>query len=355
MIVIWNMGMGGIQKRVRDIIDDVNKRYPDWEIYLVIRRHKDQEINVQGSNHIHVLYYPFQGAIRMPLGFIFWFCYIYCTYQPTVLLTFLAQLSILVLFVRKIFFFIHSRIVLNEGAFTTTYLELNHMIYLKPFVRLFYPSADAMIVPTHAIKTDLSLHYGVDKGKIYVIPNWTLFKHVTPLVKTFDLLFIGRYETEKNPQLFISVVDDLRNNGYPIRAAMVGDGSLCADLKSRVVALGLSKCLLFSRFQQNVSELLRRSKILVMTSYNEGMPNVVLEAAMCRVPAVANNFKGVEEVIIHEKTGYITHNQQEMVVTITTVLNNPLLLRRAGMNARQYVARNFTYARQKEFIDILLH
>lgn len=354
MIVVWNMGIGGIQKRIRDVIQDISE-HSNWKIYLVVRRHWDNEFTIATVSKVKILYYPFDKRLRMPLGFIFWLYYVYIQIRPAVLLTFLAQLSILMVFIRKLIFFIPCKIIINEGALTSEYLRINHMSYLNPLVRRFYPRADAIIVPTRVIAEELSSRYRVDRHTVHVIPNWTLYKAEPLLKKKYDIIYVGRYETEKNPQLFIDVVQALRMQGHAVRALMIGSGSLEQQLRARVTEAGLSAYIHFGSFQQDVSGLLRRSKILIVSSYNEGMPNVVLEAAMCRVPTVANNFKGAEEVIVHGKTGFITRNRKEMTAAIAALLRDRSLLRRTGANAQRHIQTHFSYARQKEFINVLLH
>ena len=59
--------------------------------------------------------------------------------------------------------------------------------------------------------------------------------------------------------------------------------------------------------RQDVPELLRRSAVLVMTSApeTEGMPGIVIEAALSGVPVVATPAAGVADVVVPGKTGHI--------------------------------------------------
>jgi glycosyltransferase involved in cell wall biosynthesis len=83
---------------------------------------------------------------------------------------------------------------------------------------------------------------------------------------------------------------------------IVGDGPLSASLKLQVSAGGgsafggksltLENNVIFHGFAKDsseIAELMNKSKILVMPSYNEGGPRVVLEAMACGVPVFATN------------------------------------------------------------------
>ncbi len=51
---------------------------------------------------------------------------------------------------------------------------------------------------------------------------------------------------------------------------------------------------------------MRRASLLVMTSRNEGLPNVILESQACGLPVVATNVGGIHEVVDAAWKGRLT-------------------------------------------------
>ena len=67
------------------------------------------------------------------------------------------------------------------------------------------------------------------------------------------------------------------------------------------------------------------AKLLIIPSFAEGLPNVVLEATQYGVPSIGyGDCTGVNEAIIDKKTGYIInrHNDDEMEQAINDIIDN---------------------------------
>lgn len=356
-IIFWDLELGGIQKRIRDIVFDIVNTRPSWTVYVLLRRQTGVFFIHQLPIHDRLIIsiYPLQRkAFKIPGGFLFWIAYKWICLRPQSVLTFLPPLSLSIIAMKKILFWIKTKVIVNDGVYLTNFLKIRNQTWLKFIIAYLYKFADTIIVPTHACKSDVAKNYLHQGNTITVIPSWTLYRSYKSLKKKYDLIYIGRYEAEKNPQLFLDIVHFLQKKNYPISAVMIGSGSLYASLKRRIHSAGLTKNVRLYQFKSDVSRFLRQSKILVLPSHNEGMPNTALEAAMCRVPTVANNFSGADEVILKGKTGFITGNKHEMITKIRLLLYNPIFLTKIGIQAQKYVRQNFHHKRQKEFISLVL-
>jgi len=101
--------------------------------------------------------------------------------------------------------------------------------------------------------------------------------------------------------------------------------------------------------------LLAEAKILVYTSTREGWGQTILEAAACRVPAVAYNVPGLRDAVKHMETGILVEpgNTKELANAITTLLRDEGLRKRLAENAYRY-AQRFSWDRTaEEFLKIL--
>lgn len=354
MILIWNLGIGGMQKRVRDMVKDISGNYPDWEVHVLVRDYFPRLFNeeIASFNRVYVRYSPVNNFFLTKFSKLPWVVWEYFKIGPDVCLTFLSHLSSLLVIAKLLIFWKKSRLVLNEGILTSKFLQIHSKnIQLEEFfVRRLYALADKIIVPTVAIKSELISTYGLYPGLILVIPNWTLFSKIKPLKPQFDLIYAGRFETEKNLLRVIDLVKDLKRIKPDISLCLIGEGSQERAIERAVVKKGLTQNVTIVDPQKDISPFLRKSKIFIILSKNEGLPNVILEAAMAQVPSIVSNFDGVNELIEHHKTGFIVRSSQDATLYASMLLDDDKLRRYIGKQAQQQAVKKFSHRNQQEFI-----
>ncbi len=100
--------------------------------------------------------------------------------------------------------------------------------------------------------------------------------------RSIDLLFVGRFVPQKNPEDFVRTVAEIARGGRkPPRCVMVGGGELEAPCRALIAELGLRGIEIRpSMGNAELAALMRRSRILAMTSRWEGLPTVAIEAAL---------------------------------------------------------------------------
>ena len=80
-----------------------------------------------------------------------------------------------------------------------------------------------------------------------------------------------------------------------------------------------------------------------MTSKNEGLPLVILEAAMYARPTISTDVGGVSEFIIDGKTGYLVGNKpHEMATKLLDLVKNKKDLFSVGQNAKDLLSQEFS-------------
>jgi glycosyltransferase involved in cell wall biosynthesis len=156
------------------------------------------------------------------------------------------------------------------------------------FIKFDSSKAKAIRVMNRKQVPEFLINAGVPEKKIVHIPaiyiDLETFRPVNS-VKKYDLIFVGRLAENKGINLFLETVKKLNCS-----AIIVGSGPLEESLKFKVRSLKLENKILFHGWAKDSAEiagLINESKILVMTSYNEGGPRVVVEALACGVPALA--------------------------------------------------------------------
>ena len=87
--------------------------------------------------------------------------------------------------------------------------------------------------------------------------------------------------------------------------------------------------------------------MLVLPSWIEGMPLVVLDAMAHRKPVVATPVGGTPELVVDEETGLLVppRDPERLAAAIGRVLADPELATRLGEAGRRRAAESFTIER----------
>lgn len=111
----------------------------------------------------------------------------------------------------------------------------------------------------------------------------------------------------------------------------------------------------------NTPPLYAAMDLVVLPTYREGFPNVLLEAAAMRLPVVATSVPGCVDAVLDGITGtlVIPKDSQKLAGAIMRYLKDPGLQRRHGSSARERVVREFRqetiwHALHQEYIQCLL-
>ena len=94
---------------------------------------------------------------------------------------------------------------------------------------------------------------------------------------------------------------------------------------------------------QQMVHALRRMDLYVNTSYQEGLPNGVLEAMACALPVVATDADGTPELVQDGVTGYLCPmgDLEALVARCRTLITRPTLRQRMGQAGRRRVQQHF--------------
>lgn len=151
------------------------------------------------------------------------------------------------------------------------------------------------------VKSQCEIISGGIDGSLYTqYPNTT---------KIYDIIFVGRLEQVKRPDLFIDVINKIKNIIPSISAIFIGDGSLLQYLQEKTNKLELKKNITFCGYQKDVAPWFAKSKIFLLTSDSEGLSQALLEAMFCSLPCIVSDVGEHSEVITHGENGYLVSEQ----------------------------------------------
>ena len=133
---------------------------------------------------------------------------------------------------------------------------------------------------------------------------------MTPPLK---LLALGRFVGKKGYKYLLAAAKTLKDEGLDFRLTLAGDGPLAGALKKQTHELGLDDSVFFPGFvtHDQVSKLFQQTDIFVMPSVvhssgdRDGIPLVLMEALLHRVPVVATSVSGIPELVTDGLTGLL--------------------------------------------------
>jgi glycosyltransferase involved in cell wall biosynthesis len=102
----------------------------------------------------------------------------------------------------------------------------------------------------------------------------------------YTIVWIGRFEEEKDPMLALRTLSRVRENGLDAGLVMLGEGSLLPALKAQAKADGLEKYIEFPGWQDPVL-FLKCADVVLCTSRAESFGASIVEALLAGVPVVS--------------------------------------------------------------------
>jgi len=122
---------------------------------------------------------------------------------------------------------------------------------------------------------------------------------------------------------------------------MAGGGELLDQAKD--LAQNLNLDIQFLGWVNDVAPLLSVSDLLLITSKNEGMPVVIVEAASLGIATLSTSVGGVGEFILDGHTGWLVDEDQEKIGTLLlTISRNRDDLERVRSNVLDLAQSRFS-------------
>jgi len=143
------------------------------------------------------------------------------------------------------------------------------------------------------------------------------FKNIDTLEKKNQIVYVGRDSFEKG-------IDILRNIEPKLNASV----KYCINLD-----------------WNEAMKIVKESKILVVPSRTESIPQVIKEAFFLKTPVIATNVGGIPELISNNVTGLLvpSENHKEMINTINKLLDDNPTQEKLSKNAFEFINKNFSW------------
>jgi glycosyltransferase involved in cell wall biosynthesis len=116
---------------------------------------------------------------------------------------------------------------------------------------------------------------------------------------------IGALADRKSPETFVQVAARILKDYEHVRFIHAGDGPLKGMVEHLSQELAIRESILFLGPRRDAPDVLRAMDIFLLTSRNEGMPNVVMEAMATALPCVVTDIGDCKDLVLDGETGYV--------------------------------------------------
>jgi glycosyltransferase involved in cell wall biosynthesis/GT2 family glycosyltransferase len=164
------------------------------------------------------------------------------------------------------------------------------------------------------------LRCGVDKAFLSGGPQ--------PVPQTSRLVCVGRLCEQKGQLRLVEALGRLAAAEVAFDMVLVGDGPMRASVEGQIGRLGLADRVRISGWASNdaVRKHLLDARALVLPSFAEGLPVVLMEALALGRPVVSSHVAGIPELVQDGVNGYLVPpgSVDALVAALRTVLTAPV-------------------------------
>jgi glycosyltransferase involved in cell wall biosynthesis len=209
--------------------------------------------------------------------------------------------------------------------------------------------ADYYISISRQIERNL-LELGISRDRILYLPNAVNGELFRPHGEKEDnlILFVGRISFEKGLHVLLDSLRDLKKSVSLVIIGPATSLNYYQDIlkriekenqrgKHRITYLGALD-------QPEVAKWCQKASILILPSFSEGFPVVILEALSCETPVIATPVGGIPEVVKNRENGILVPQNDpfKLAETIQFLLENEDMRIKFGHEGRELVVKEFS-------------
>ena len=223
-----------------------------------------------------------------------------------------------------------SRVVVTEHTLLSEHLRRQVApvrVCFSTMCRLFYPKADRVVGVSSAVAADLTAHFRVPADRVGHIYNpvvgsalkrkaeeacvhpWLADKTIPTLIS------VARLSPEKDFDTLLEAFSLLRR-AMLVRLLVLGDGPDRGRLERRATDLKIDADIDWMGMVANPLPFVRDADALVLSTFYEGLPTVLIEALYVGTTPVATDAPGgIREILEDGRYGYIVPMQDAQVLS----------------------------------------
>ncbi len=143
------------------------------------------------------------------------------------------------------------------------------------------------------------IHCGLDEKFIKA--------QIVPIPEENKLVGVGRLCPQKGQLLLLQALGKLKTKGIDFQLTLVGDGELRVQIESLAKKLDIDSQIEITGWASSdvVKEKIKQAKLMVMPSFAEGLPVVIMESLALGTPVITTYVAGIPELVVNEESGWL--------------------------------------------------
>ena len=183
---------------------------------------------------------------------------------------------------------------------------------------------------------------------------------VSPAPGTRRLVCVGRLSKQKGQLLLVDAAKRLVSQGTHFELVLVGDGDMRAEIEALIARHRLNSVMRITGrvTSEQVRDEILAARALVLPSFAEGLPMVIMEAMALRRPIISTFVAGIPELVLPDKHGWLVPagDVTALASAMQACLEVPIdTLRQMGEAARERVIARHSVDKQAELLASLFH
>jgi glycosyltransferase involved in cell wall biosynthesis len=216
--------------------------------------------------------------------------------------------------------------------------------------RVLWPAADHIFCNSQILKDFLVSRYGLPPSWLTVVHNGVDTDFFQPGRngksdgKTV-FLSVARLVPDKDHDTMLAAFGRVAVSHPKAELWLVGNGPRRETLEQKVRDSGLAGRVKFLPVAKDIRHLYHQADVFVLSSVNEALPNVILEAMAAGLPVVATRVGGLPEAVVPGDTGLLVspRDVDGLAAALGSLLDDPETRRNLGRRGRERVLEQFSF------------
>lgn len=321
-IVTGSLGSGGLEK-VTSLIANWYVQN-GWKVYIILLLDVGKKVFVQLDERIDVIFYENKkepGKIKKLLIARKWISFLkekFNTIQPTIVLAMTLKIAALC-----------SRSIPNDVRLVMREIsdpkaKVRNVAFDKMLFNIVSKKVDSIIFQT---SWEQKCYPKSLREKGFVVPNPIMVKAKASTNKTKTIVTMGRLlNKQKRHDILLRAFSIFHKRHPDYTLKIYGEGPDKLKDERLIGKLNIRDCAQICTPINNIHEVIKDSKMFIMTSDFEGLSNALLEAMLVGIPCITSDWPGVEDAIKHKFNGliYKRQNVNELAQLIEELLDTKL-------------------------------
>lgn len=222
-------------------------------------------------------------------------------------------------------------------------------------LRLVLGGANQWVIVQNSHDREIVYNLGiVDNERLVLVPgagvNLNSYSRVAESEGVVRVAMASRLLWEKGVKEFVEAASVFKSRGSEVEFVLAGepDPEKASSVPSFEIEKWVEQGLIrYVGFCNNINELFGDAHIVVLpSSYGEGLPKILIEAAACGRPVITTDVPGCREAVIHRVTGLLipAFDVDALCEALSYLSSSPEVRVQMGLQARGFAEQKFDIA-----------